>query len=73
MTPWTPLRAAREWRRLTLRDVRAATGIGLGRLSMIERDMVAPNASEIERLSAALQATAQQMFPRDLRAELLCA
>ncbi len=59
----TPLRLAREERGLTIRELRAATGIATGRLSMLERDMVKPSPSELDRLTAALQAAVHQIFP----------
>lgn len=61
--PPSRLRTARESRQLTLRQLRDATGIGLGRLSMIERCMVVPKRVEAERLAAAVQAAAEDLFP----------
>jgi transcriptional regulator with XRE-family HTH domain len=59
----TALRVAREERGLTIRGLRAMTGIATGRLSMLERDMVKPSPSELERLAAALKAPVQQIYP----------
>lgn len=59
----TALRVAREERGLTIRGLRAMTGIATGRLSMLERDMVKPSPSDKERLAAALKAPVQQIFP----------
>ena len=61
--PASALRAARERCGLTIRDVRAVTHIATGRLSMLERDMVKPNAGEREALSAALAESAAALFP----------
>jgi transcriptional regulator with XRE-family HTH domain len=62
--PSSALRSARQWHGLTIRQLRDATGVSTGRLSMIERGMVQPNAAEQERLAAALEQTVEALFPR---------
>lgn len=59
----SPLRAARESSGLTIRALRDATLIATGRISMLERCMVKPKASEQERLAAALAVPVEQLFP----------
>jgi transcriptional regulator with XRE-family HTH domain len=61
--PPTPLRIARELRGLTLRQVRIATGIATGRLSMLERGMVTAKPAEQERLAQVLEAPLAEIFP----------
>jgi transcriptional regulator with XRE-family HTH domain len=61
----TPLRLAREALGLTIREVRQATGISVGRLSMMERLMVEPSPLEMERLALVLNASARELFPPD--------
>jgi hypothetical protein len=48
---------------LTIRQVRQATGISVGRLSMMERLMVRPSAPERERLALTLAASVDALFP----------
>jgi transcriptional regulator with XRE-family HTH domain len=60
--PSSLLRSARERCGLTIREVRALTGIPTGRLSMLERDMVAPKDSERLRLAEALRARVEDIF-----------
>jgi transcriptional regulator with XRE-family HTH domain len=61
--PSSPLRLAREWRGLTIRQLHDATAIATGRLSMLERGMVRPQVSEIERLCTALASSIDRLFP----------
>jgi transcriptional regulator with XRE-family HTH domain len=61
--PPSDLRLARERLGLTIRQLRDASGIATGRISMLERHMVKPSPSERERLASALEATVEQLFP----------
>jgi transcriptional regulator with XRE-family HTH domain len=63
--PTSTLRAARERSGLTIRQLHAATHIATGRLSMLERRLVAPHPFEMDRLSAALGAAPIELFPPD--------
>jgi len=54
---------ARERRGLTIRELRAASGVSTGRLSMMERGMVQPTPLERERLASALQRSVEEIFP----------
>jgi transcriptional regulator with XRE-family HTH domain len=57
------LRSARQWRGLTIRQLRDASGVCTGRLSMLERGMVRPSMLEQLRLAAVLEQTVETLFP----------
>ena len=59
----TRFRQERNARRITLATVREATGISVGRLSMIERGLATPNLSERERISAVFGMPPDELFP----------
>jgi transcriptional regulator with XRE-family HTH domain len=61
--PPSSLRLARERLGLTIRQLRAVSGIATGRISMLERAMVKPSPSERERLVVALGQAPDELFP----------
>jgi transcriptional regulator with XRE-family HTH domain len=61
--PTSTLRAAREQRGLSIRQLHSLTRIATGRLSMLERHLVSANPSDRERLASALGMPAEALFP----------
>ena len=70
--PLTALRLAREALGLSIREMRAISGVSTGRLSMLERAMVKPNPSECARLASALERSVAELFPNLFPALTLC-
>jgi transcriptional regulator with XRE-family HTH domain len=59
----TPLRHARIDADLTLFELAHRAGISMGRLSMIERALIAPRTDEMTRLAVALGVSEAACFP----------
>jgi len=56
------LRALREARGLTLRELEAASGIERGTINRIERGAAVPRLDSIQALAAALNVTLSELF-----------
>ncbi len=56
------LRAERILRELSLHDVREKTGIGISRLSLLEREIERPRRDEAEELSAVFNVPIHELF-----------
>jgi transcriptional regulator with XRE-family HTH domain len=56
------LRALREARGLTLRELEAASGIERGTINRIERGAAIPRLDSIQALAAALDVTLSELF-----------
>ncbi len=59
------LRRERLLMQLSLYDLRARTGIGVSKLSLIERGIDQPNEDEKKRLAKALSVRVQDLFPAE--------
>ena len=59
------LRKERLLRQLSLYDLRAKTGIGVSKLSLVERGLEQPRDDEKVRLAKALGARVQDLFPKE--------
>ena len=58
----TRLRTLREARKLTLRELEAASGIERGTINRIERGAAIPRLDSIQALAAALKVTLSELF-----------
>ncbi len=61
----TRIRALRQARRLTLRDVADRTGVTESFLSQVERDVTSPSIATVHRIARALGLSIAQLFAED--------
>jgi transcriptional regulator with XRE-family HTH domain len=59
------IRALRQARRLTLRDVSARAGVTESFLSQVERDVTSPSIATVQRLAHALDLSIAQLFAEE--------
>lgn len=59
----SPLRKTRILKELSLYDIKAKTGIDVGKLSLVERGYVSPSRDEMRRLARALGCRVEEIFP----------
>ena len=62
------IRALRQARRLTLRDVAARSGVTESFLSQVERDVASPSIATVGRIARALDLSIASCSPRSRRA-----
>lgn len=61
----TRIRALRQARRLTLRDVAGRAGVTESFLSQVERDVTSPSIATVHRIAGALGLSIAQLFAED--------
>ena len=61
----TRIRAIRQARRLTLRDVAERSGVTESFLSQVERDVTSPSIATVQRIARALDVSIAQLFAEE--------